>query len=146
MPNIRGGGEYGKAWHRAGTQLQKQNVFDDFIAAGEYLIAEGYTSSEKLALRGGSNGGLLVAAVMTQRPDLAAVALPAVGVLDMLRYHAFTAGAGWAYDYGTSEQSKEMFEYLLGYFQCTMSKLASLSCDTDHYGRSRRPCGSGAFL
>lgn len=115
VPNIRGGGEYGKAWHRAGTQLQKQNVFDDFIAAGEYLIAEGYTSSEKLALRGGSNGGLLVAAVMTQRPDLAAVALPAVGVLDMLRYHTFTAGAGWAYDYGTSEQSKEMFEYLLGY-------------------------------
>ncbi len=115
VPNIRGGGEYGKAWHRAGIQLQKQNVFDDFIAAGEYLIAEGYTSSEKLALRGGSNGGLLVAAVMTQRPDLAAVALPAVGVLDMLRYHTFTAGAGWAYDYGTSEQSKEMFKYLLGY-------------------------------
>lgn len=115
VANIRGGGEYGKAWHKAGTQLQKQNVFDDFIAAGEYLIENNYTSSEKLALRGGSNGGLLVGAVINQRPDLAAVALPAVGVLDMLRYHTFTAGAGWAYDYGTSEQSEEMFEYLLAY-------------------------------
>ncbi|MBS3993456.1 MAG: S9 family peptidase [Bacteroidetes bacterium] len=115
VPNLRGGGEYGKAWHDAGTQLKKQNVFDDFIAAAEYLIAEKYTSSDYLALRGGSNGGLLVGAVMTQRPELAKVALPAVGVLDMLRYHTFTAGAGWAYDYGTSEQSKEMFEYLKGY-------------------------------
>ncbi len=115
VPNIRGGGEYGKAWHKAGTQLEKQNVFDDFIAAAEYLIANKYTSSSKLALRGGSNGGLLVGAVMTQKPELAAVALPAVGVLDMLRYHTFTAGAGWAYDYGTSEQSKEMFEYLKSY-------------------------------
>ncbi|MDM7859296.1 prolyl oligopeptidase family serine peptidase [Alteromonas sp. ASW11-36] len=115
VPNIRGGGEYGKAWHQAGTQLQKQNVFDDFIAAGEYLIENNYTSSDYLAIRGGSNGGLLVGAVMTQRPDLASVALPAVGVLDMLRYHTFTAGAGWAYDYGTSEQSEEMFQYLLGY-------------------------------
>ena len=115
VPNLRGGGEYGKAWHKAGTQLQKQNVFDDFIAAAEYLQAEGYTSKDKLAIRGGSNGGLLVGAVMTQRPDLVKVALPAVGVLDMLRYHTFTAGAGWAYDYGTSEQSKEMFDYLLGY-------------------------------
>lgn len=95
--------------------MQKQNVFDDFIAAGEYLIENNYTSSEKLALRGGSNGGLLVGAVINLRPDLAAVALPAVGVLDMLRYHTFTAGAGWAYDYGTSEQSEEMFEYLLAY-------------------------------
>lgn len=115
VPNIRGGGEYGKKWHVAGTQMQKQNVFDDFIAAGEYLIKEGYTSSDYLAIRGGSNGGLLVGACMTQRPDLFQVALPAVGVLDMLRYHTFTAGAGWAYDYGTSEQSKEMFEYLLNY-------------------------------
>ncbi len=115
VPNIRGGGEYGKEWHIAGTQLQKQNVFDDFIAAAEYLIAEGYTSPGYLAIRGGSNGGLLVGACMTQRPDLFKVALPAVGVLDMLRYHTFTAGAGWAYDYGTAEQSKEMFEYLLGY-------------------------------
>lgn len=115
VPNLRGGGEYGKAWHDAGTQMQKQNVFDDFIAAGEYLIENNYTSSDYLAIRGGSNGGLLVGAVMTQRPDLMKVALPAVGVLDMLRYHTFTAGAGWAYDYGTAEDSKEMFEYLLGY-------------------------------
>ncbi len=115
VPNLRGGGEYGKAWHKAGTQLQKQNVFDDFIAAAEYLIENNFTSSDYLAVRGGSNGGLLVGATMTQRPDLMKVALPAVGVLDMLRYHTFTAGAGWAYDYGTSEQSKEMFEYIKGY-------------------------------
>ncbi|GEL10738.1 prolyl oligopeptidase [Flavobacterium glycines] len=115
VPNLRGGGEYGKEWHDAGTQLRKQNVFDDFIAAAEYLIAEKYTSSDFLALRGGSNGGLLVGAVMTQRPELAKVALPAVGVLDMLRYHTFTAGAGWAYDYGTAQDSVAMFEYLKGY-------------------------------
>jgi len=115
VPNIRGGGEYGKEWHDAGTKMQKQNVFDDFIAAAEYLIDNNYTSSDYLAIRGGSNGGLLVGATMTQRPDLMKVALPAVGVLDMLRYHTFTAGAGWAYDYGTSEQSEEMFNYLKGY-------------------------------
>ncbi|MFK7848134.1 MAG: prolyl oligopeptidase family protein [Rhodothermales bacterium] len=115
VPNLRGGGEYGKAWHKAGTKMQKQNVFDDFIAAAEYLIEEGYTSSDKLAISGGSNGGLLVGATMTQRPDLAKVALPAVGVLDMLRYDKFTAGAGWAYDYGTAEESPEMFDYLKGY-------------------------------
>ena len=115
VANLRGGGEYGKKWHDAGTKLQKQNVFDDFIAAAHYLIAENYTSSDFLAIKGGSNGGLLVGAVMTQKPDLMKVALPAVGVLDMLRYHTFTAGAGWAYDYGTSEDSKEMFEYIKGY-------------------------------
>ena len=115
VPNLRGGGEYGKEWHDAGTQMKKQNVFDDFITAAEYLIANNYTSSDFLAIRGGSNGGLLVGATMTQRPDLMQVALPAVGVLDMLRYHTFTAGAGWAYDYGTAEDSKEMFEYLKGY-------------------------------
>jgi len=115
VPNLRGGGEYGKKWHDAGTQMKKQNVFDDFIAAAEYLIKNNYTSSDYLAVRGGSNGGLLVGATMTQRPDLMKVALPAVGVLDMLRYHTFTAGAGWAYDYGTAEDSKEMFEYLKGY-------------------------------
>ena len=115
VPNIRGGGEYGKKWHDAGTKTQKQNVFDDFIAAAEYLIDNNYTSSKFLAIRGGSNGGLLVGATMTQRPDLMKVALPAVGVLDMLRYHKFTSGAGWAYDYGTSEQSEEMFNYLRGY-------------------------------
>ncbi|MCI2229488.1 prolyl oligopeptidase family serine peptidase [Polaribacter sp. MSW13] len=115
VANLRGGGEYGKKWHNAGTQLKKQNVFDDFIEAAQFLINKKYTSSEFLAIRGGSNGGLLVGAIMTQKPSLAKVALPAVGVLDMLRYHTFTAGAGWAYDYGTAEDSKEMFEYLRGY-------------------------------
>ena len=115
VANLRGGGEYGKKWHDAGTKLHKQNVFDDFIAAAEFLIAEKYTTPDFLAIRGGSNGGLLVGAVMTQRPDLMKVALPAVGVLDMLRYHTFTAGAGWAYDYGTAEDSEEMFKYLIGY-------------------------------
>jgi prolyl oligopeptidase len=115
VANLRGGGEYGKKWHNAGTKMQKQNVFDDFIAAAEYLIAQKYTSSNFLAIRGGSNGGLLVGATMTQRPDLMKVALPAVGVMDMLRYHTFTSGAGWAFDYGTSADSKEMFEYIKGY-------------------------------
>ena len=115
VPNLRGGGEYGKKWHDAGTQLKKQNVFDDFISAAEYLQNQNYTSPDYMAILGRSNGGLLVGATMTQRPDLMKVALPGVGVLDMLRYHTFTAGAGWAYDYGTAEQSKEMFEYLKGY-------------------------------
>jgi prolyl oligopeptidase len=115
VPNLRGGGEYGEKWHVAGTKLQKQNVFDDFIAAGEYLKANKYTDSDHLAISGGSNGGLLVGATMTQRPDLAKVAFPAVGVMDMLRYNQFTAGAGWAYDYGTAQDSKEMFEYLYKY-------------------------------
>ena len=113
--NLRGGGEYGEEWHIAGTKQQKQNVFDDFIAAAEYLKENKYTSTDYLAIAGGSNGGLLVGATMTQRPDLAKVAFPMVGVLDMLRYHTFTAGAGWAYDYGTSEESEEMFKYLLAY-------------------------------
>ena len=115
MPNLRGGGEYGEKWHLAGTRMSKQNVFDDFIAAAEYMISEKYTSSNYLAISGGSNGGLLVGATMTQRPELMKVALPAVGVMDMLRYHKFTAGAGWAYDYGTADDSKEMFEYLKKY-------------------------------
>ncbi|TQI69262.1 prolyl oligopeptidase [Gramella sp. Hel_I_59] len=127
VPNLRGGGEYGKAWHDAGTKLKKQNVFDDFIAAAEYLIDNDYTSSDYLAVRGGSNGGLLVGATMTQRPELMKVALPAVGVMDMLRYHTFTAGAGWAYDYGTSEDNKEMFQYLYNY-----SPVHSIEPDTEY--------------
>lgn len=115
VPNLRGGGEYGEEWHQQGIKTKKQNVFDDFIAAAQYLVDSGYTSRSLLAIAGGSNGGLLVGACITQHPGMCKVAFPAVGVLDMLRYHKFTAGAGWAYDYGTSEDDKRMFDYLYGY-------------------------------
>ena len=140
VPNLRGGGEYGEKWHLAGTKMNKQNVFDDFIAAAEYLISNKYTSKEFLAISGGSNGGLLVGAVMSQRPELFKVVLPAVGVLDMLRYNKFTAGAGWAYDYGTAEESKEMFEYMLKYspyhaLKPGLSYPATLITTADHDDR-----------
>lgn len=115
VANLRGGGEYGETWHNLGIKTKKQNVFDDFIYAAKYLTENKFTSKEKLAIQGESNGGLLIGATITQQPDICKVAFPFVGVMDMLRYHKFTAGAGWAYDYGTSEDSKEMFEYLKGY-------------------------------
>ena len=139
VPNLRGGGEYGEDWHNQGIKTKKQNVFDDFIAAAQYLVDNQYTSRSLLAISGGSNGGLLVGACMTQHPDMCKVAFPAVGVMDMLRYHKFTAGAGWAYDYGTSEDSKEMFDYLYSYSPVHNIKVAeypaTLITTADHDDR-----------
>lgn len=139
QPSLRGGSEYGEAWHKAGMLANKQNVFDDFIAAAEFLIKEKYTNSSKLAISGGSNGGLLVGACLTQRPDLFKVALPAVGVLDMLRYHKFTVGWGWAVEYGTSE-NQEQFNYLIKYsplhnIKANTSYPATLITTADHDDR-----------
>jgi prolyl oligopeptidase len=114
VANLRGGGEYGEEWHKAGTKERKQNVFDDYIACGDWLVAQHYTAHSKLVLDGRSNGGLLLGAVVNQRPDLAAAAVPAVGVMDMLRYHKFTVGAAWASDYGNSD-TPEGFKYLVAY-------------------------------
>ena len=115
MANLRGGGEYGKDWHKAGTKTQKQNVFDDFISAAEWLISNGYTSEKNIGIQGGSNGGLLVGACMTQRPDLFGACLPAVGVMDMLKFQHWTAGRFWVDDYGSSGNSKDEFDALLAY-------------------------------
>lgn len=140
MVNLRGGGEYGEKWHEQGTLMNKQNVFDDFIYAAKYLINNKYTSPEKLAIAGGSNGGLLVGAVMTQEPNLFKVAIPMVGVLDMLRYHNFTIGWAWASDYGRSDDSEEMFNYLYGYsplhnIKTGVSYPATMAITADHDDR-----------
>jgi hypothetical protein len=147
MPCIRGGNEFGEDWHKAGMLDKKQNVFDDFIAAAEFLIKEGYTSNELLAIEGGSNGGLLVGACMTQRPDLFKVAFPQVGVLDMLRFHKFTVGKGWIPEYGCADSSKTQFDYSLQIL--TLSQFEKRNEVSRHHGddgRPRRSCSSSTQL
>ena len=144
--SMRGGSEYGEAWHEAGMLERKQNVFDDFIAAAEYLVRERYASPQTLGIMGGSNGGLLVGAVMEQRPDLFAVALPAVGVMDMLRYHKFTGGSAWATEYGSSDEAEGVRVPVQVLAAPQREGRRLLSGDARHDGRSRRPRRAEPFV